>query len=80
MTLDEHFEWLEHYAGGPFYLNCFVLMREKEMTMTAVQQRAWIAYYTTMRDDPEADAEEKRRAIEMLETAQLIGIEACELV
>ena len=34
-------------------------------------QRAWLAYWTTMRNDPDASPEQRQRAADMLARTQL---------
>ena len=34
-------------------------------------QRAWLAYWTTMRNDPDASTEQRQRAADMLARTQL---------
>ena len=34
-------------------------------------QRAWLAYWTTMRNDPDASPEQRQRAADMLAKTQL---------
>lgn len=78
MTLDEHFEWFENCPE--FRLNSYSLLAfaernyPEELTMTPAQQHAWIAYYTTLRDDPDAEPEERQRAIDMLGKAEYMRI------
>lgn len=43
--------------------------------MTPAQQRAWKAYYTALRDDPEATPEERQRGTDMLAKGEVLGID-----
>lgn len=43
-------------------------------------QRAWMAYYTTMRDDPDATDEQRERAAEMLAKTALYPRAAAEAI
>jgi hypothetical protein len=65
--------WFEHYDGHEFQRNNWTLLKMLDsegklipVARDAVQDRAWTAYYTTMRDDPEATPEHRERAEAML--------------
>lgn len=42
--------------------------------MTPAQQRAWLAFYACLRDDPDATPEERQRGKDMLAKGAQLGI------
>ena len=72
--------WVERYAAEGdetrYRHNLYLIhdFHPDDFHMTPVQQRAWIKYYESMRDDPEATEEERQRAISMLKKGQLLDI------
>ena len=43
--------------------------------MTPAQQTAWLAYYASLRDNPDATAEERKRGADMLAKGAKLGIQ-----
>lgn len=43
--------------------------------MTPAQQRAWLAYYQSLADDPNATPEERKRGKDMLAKGAKLGIQ-----
>ena len=42
--------------------------------MTPAQQTAWLAYYASLRDNPDATPEERKRGEDMLKKGAKLGI------
>lgn len=42
--------------------------------MSPAQQRAWLAYYQSLANDPDATPEERKRGADMLKIGERIGI------